>query len=320
MNSTGNQRRKADSRPARENSPLRFASAPIEPLSARSIFLAILVSVLWGGNLISIRIGVDSVPPLWSAFWRMAVGVAIVTVWATHRGVIIRPAKGEGWPLFFLSVLFTAQIGLLNSGTAMTSPAFGVVILNSYAVFANITGHFFPGMEKPITGARAFGLALAVAGTMVLTFGQGVSKLAPNPLTGNMMLILSAVLLGVRQVYTRWLVQNIEPTRTVVWQMAGSVPLFLAIAVVSEPPVYGSVTRQAVAAIAYQGVVIAGVCFIVWAQLLRRHAAGTLSMFAFLVPITGIALSSLFFGEPLRLTLLVGGFLVLVGVYVVTRE
>lgn len=299
---------------------MRSASARIEPLSARSIALAILVSILWGGNLVSIRIGVDSVPPLWSAFWRMAVGVVIVAAWALHRGVRIRPAKGEGWPLFGLGVLFTAQIGLLNSGTAMTSPAFGVVILNCYAVFANITGHFFPGMERPINGARALGLALALAGMAVLTFGQGVSKLAPNPVIGNVLLILSAMLLGVRQVYTRWLVQHIEPTRTVVWQMAWSVPLFLAIAAVSQPPVYGRVTRQAVAAISYQGVVIAGICFIIWAELLKRHAAGTLSMFAFLVPITGIVLSSLFFGEPLRLTLLAGGILVLAGVYTVTRE
>jgi drug/metabolite transporter (DMT)-like permease len=299
---------------------LRSASAPIEPLSARSVALALLVSVLWGGNLISIRIGVDSVPPLWSAFWRMAVGVVIVTVWALHRGVAIRPVKGEGWPLFVLSVLFTTQIGLLNSGTALTSPAFGVVILNSYAVFANLTGHFFPKMERPITGARALGLALAVAGMVVLTFGQGASRLAPNPLLGNALLILSAVLLGIRQVYTRWLVQHIEPTRTVVWQMAGSVPLFLAVAALSEPPAYGRVTVDAITAISYQGVVVAGVCFIVWAELLKRHPAGTLSMFAFLVPITGIALSSFFFGEPMRLTLLGGGVLVLAGVYLVTRD
>ena len=299
---------------------MRSASAPIEPLTARSVVLALLVSVLWGGNLISIRIGVDSVPPLWSAFWRMALGVAIVTIWALYRGVPIRPAKGEAWPLFALSVLFTAQIGLLNSGTAMTSPAFGVVILNSYAVFANITGHFFPGMERPINGARALGLMLAIAGMAVLTFGQAESKLAPNPLTGNVLLILSALLLGIRQVYTRWLVQRIEPARTVVWQMAWSVPLFFVVAVASEPPVYGRVTPQAVAAIVYQGAAIAGICFIVWAELLRRHAAGTLSMFAFLVPITGIGLSSLFFGEPMRLTLLAGGVLVLAGVYSVTRE
>jgi len=299
---------------------LRTASAPIEPLSARSIIIATLVSILWGGNLVSIRIGVDSVPPLWSAFWRMAVGVVIVTGWALYRGVAVRPKKGERWPLFVLSVLFTAQIGLLNSGTAMTSPAFGVVILNTYGVFANIAGHFFPGMEKRMSFARAAGLVLALLGVTVLVLGQHVSALAPNPLTGNALLICSALLLGIRQVYTRWDVQHIEPTRTVVWQMAGSVPLFLAIAAISEPPAYGRVTRQAIAAISYQGVVIAGICFIVWAELLKRHAAGTLSMFAFLVPVTGVALSSLFFGEPIRFTLLSGASLVLSGVYVATRE
>ena len=276
--------------------------------------------MLWGGNLISIRIGVDSVPPLWSAFWRMALGVTIVTAWTLYRRLPLRPAKGEGWPLFILSLLFTAQIGLLNAGTAMTSPGFGVVILNSYAIFANITGHFFPGMERPINGVRALGLTLALAGMAVLTFGQGVSKLAPNPLTGNLLLGLSALLLGVRQVYTRWLVQRIEPTRTVVWQMAWSVPLFLAVAAITEPPAYGRVTAEAIAAISYQGAIVAALCFIIWAELLKRHAAGTLSMFAFLVPITGIALSSVFFGEPMRITLLVGGALVLFGVYAVTRN
>jgi drug/metabolite transporter (DMT)-like permease len=280
----------------------------------------VLVSLLWGGNLISIRIGVDSVPPLWSAFWRMALGVFFVTAWALRRGVGIWPPKRERWQLFVLSALFTVQIGLLNYGTALTSPGFGVVILNSYAVFANITGHFFPGMEKPMNRARTVGLALSVAGMVVLTFGQSASKLAPDPLAGNSLLVLSALLLGVRQVYTRWLVQHIEPTRTVVWQMAGSVPLFLAVAALSEPPVYGHVTREAVLAILYQGAIVAGICFIIWAELLKRHAAGTLSMFAFLVPITGIALSSVFFDEPLRITLLLGGVLVLGGVYIVTRN
>jgi drug/metabolite transporter (DMT)-like permease len=237
-----------------------------------------------------------------------------------HRGVTIRPAKGEGWPLFALSALFTVQIALLNTGTALTSPAFGVVILNSYAVFANITGHFFPGMERPLNPMRALGLTLALAGMAVLTFGQGASQLAPNPFLGNILMTASALLLGVRQVYTRWLVQHVEPTRTVVWQMAGSVPLFFIVAAISEPPVNDHVTTQAVAAILYQGVVVAGLCFVIWAELLKRYTAGTLSMFGFLVPITGIGLSSLFFGEPMRLTLLAGGFLVLLGVWAVTRD
>ncbi len=79
-------------------------------------------------------------------------------------------------------------------------------------------------------------------------------------------------------------------------------------------------TWQAVAAIGYQGVVVAGICFIIWAALLKRHAAGTLTMYAFLVPIIGIALSGLFFHEPLRPTLLAGLVLVSAGIAIVTRD
>lgn len=292
-----------------------------EPIGPRTFFLAILVSILWGGNLVSIRVGVDSVPPLWSAFWRMAVGVAVVTAWSLWQGVSIRPSRKEWKPLFYLGVLFTAQIGLLNSASAMTSPSYGVVILNSYAVFANIVGHFWrgPGMEDRLTGIRVLGLAVAIAGLVVLTIGNAPPRLAPRPLLGNLLMVLSAFLLGYRQVYTRWLVQHVDPARTVVWQMAWSVPLFLVIAVVSEPMVYGHVTWQAVAAISYQGFIVAGICFIVWAELLKKHSAGTLSMFSFLVPVAGIALSGWIFGEPLTASLLVGGLLALTGVFIVTR-
>lgn len=281
-----------------------------------------MVSILWGGNLVSIRVGVDSVPPLWSAFWRMAVGVAVVTAWALSRGVSIRPARGEWKPLFYLGVLFTVQIGLLNSASAMTSPSYGVVILNSYAVFANIVGHFWrgPRLEDRLSGMRLLGLGVAIAGLVVLTMGQAPQALAPRPLLGNTMMVLSAFLLGYRQVYTRWLVQSVDPVRAVIWQMAWSVPLFLAIAAVSEPMVYGHVTWQAVAAISYQGFVVAGLCFIVWAELLKKHSAGTLSMYAFLVPVAGIALSGWIFGEPLTRGLLIGGLLALTGVFIVTRD
>lgn len=292
-----------------------------EPIGPQTFLIAIFVSILWGGNVVSIRVGVDSVPPLWSAFWRMAVGVLVVTAWALSRGVQIRPAKGEWRPLFWLGVLFTAQIGLLNSASAMTSPAYGVVILNSYAVFANIVGHFWrgPHLEDRLTGMRVFGLAVAIAGLTVLTMGQAPKTLAPRPLLGNLLMVLSAFLLGYRQVYTRWLVQAVNPVRTVIWQMAWSVPLFLVIAVVSEPMVYGHVTWQAVAAISYQGFIVAGICFIVWAELLKKHSAGSLSMFSFLVPVAGIILSGWIFGEPLTMGLVVGGLLALAGVFIVTR-
>jgi len=285
-----------------------------------------MVSVLWGGNIVSIRVGVDSVPPLWSAFWRMLIGVVFVAGWAVRRGVPMRPAAGETTGLLALGVLFTVQIALLNVAVELTSPAYGVVILNSYAIFANLSGHLAAHYSKgavtesALTGIRLLGLALAVAGVAWLSLGKPDQTLAPQPLLGNLLMVGSSFLLGVRQVYTRWLVQRVDPVRSVVWQMLLSVPLFLVLAVMGgQPLVRGTLTWQAVAAISYQGVVVAGVCFIVWAELLKRHAAGSLSMFAFIVPAFGIFLSSVIFGEQLHPGLFGGTVLVLSGVFVVVR-
>ena len=286
-----------------------------------AVLLAVGVSILWGGNIVSIRVGVDSIPPLWSAFWRMLLGVIFVGGWAWHRGVACWPRRAEWRPLFWLGVLFTVQIALMNSAAALSSPAYGVVILNSYAIFSNVTGHFFfKKLEEPLTPVRIVGLLLAFGGVSVLALGQGVSTLAPNPVLGNCLMICSAALLGFRQVYMRSLVQTIDPVRAVVWQMVWSVPLFLVVAALSEPPTLQDVSWKAVAAIGYQGIVVAGLCFIIWAQMLQRFPAGALSMYSFLVPISGIALSAWIFDEPIRGTLVVGGVLVLTGLFVVAKR
>ncbi len=269
----------------------------------------------------SIRLGVETVPPLWSAFWRMVLGMIFVGVWARLAGIRLWPSKEEWGPLFWLGLLFTVQIGLLNSATPYTSPAYGVVILNSYAVFSNLTGHFFfKDLEDRLTRARMVGLGLAIAGVGILAVGQEANVLAPAPLLGNGLMTLSAALLGFRQVFTRALVQSIDPVRAVVWQMGWSVPLFLVAAALTEKPLLKELRFEAVAAIAYQGIVVAGLCFILWAKLLKQIPAGVLSMYSFLVPVSGIALSGWMFGEPLRGTLVAGGVLVLGGLYVVVRR
>ncbi len=291
-------------------------SAP-QPMGWRSILLAVLISLLWGANLVSIKISLAAVPPMWSAFWRMLLGVITLGLWARSRGAVLRPAPGEARYLFGLGALFTGQIGLLNKAMQLTSPGYGEAILNSYAIFANLFGHFL-AHEDRLTGTRIAGLLLSLSGVSVLAFGRPSAALAPNPLAGNLLLLASAVLLGLRQVYTRWMVQKIDPVRAIVWQLFWSVPLFLAAALFNEPLLVGPLTAALAAAIAYQGFIVAGFCFVAWAALLKKHSSGTVSMFAFIVPVAGIALSAVLFGEAVTPRLAAGGALVLGGVAIVT--
>ncbi len=275
--------------------------------------------MLWGGNLVALKAGLEIFPPFWSAWWRFLMGLAVVGAWARMQGIPLSPRRQEWRPLLTLGALFAAQIVLLNVGQDLTSPAYGAILLNTHPLFSNLVGHFVVS-EQRLDRGRILGLALAFGGVCYLALGKPVERLAPNPLLGNALLAASALLLGIRTVYTRWIVQGIEPVKAVVWQSAISLPLFLGPAILLEPPAAGPLRAGPVFALVYQGVVVASICFIIWTTLLQRHSAGTLAMFGFTVPVFGILASALIFGEPITGRIVTAAALVMLGIAVVLRR
>jgi len=290
-----------------------------EPLNRTSAALALLASALWGGNLVALKMGLEVFPPFWSAWWRFLIGLVVLGLWARRRGEILNPRPGELRPLGILGVLFAVQIILLNVGQDLTSPAYGAILLNTHPLFSNLVGHFVVS-EQRLDRSRMLGLALAFGGVCYLALGKPVERLAPNPLLGNTLLVASALLLGIRTVYTRWIVQGIEPVKAVVWQSAISLPFYLLPALLLEPPAAGALRPGPVIAVLYQGLVVASICFMIWTTLLRRHSAGTLAMFSFTVPVFGILASALIFGEPVTGRIVLTAAVVTLGIGIVLRR
>ncbi|MDP6778829.1 MAG: DMT family transporter, partial [Candidatus Latescibacteria bacterium] len=81
-----------------------------------------------------------------------------------------------------------------------------------------------------------------------------------------------------------------------------------------------SFTPQITAAVLYQGLVIAGFCFIVATSLLRRYRASRLGVFGFITPVFGVLLSNLLLGEGVSAGLLVSVVLVGAGIAIVNSE
>ena len=129
----------------------------LKPIGWSTALIALGATVLWGGNVVALKLGLDTFPPFWSGFWRMFVGALSVGAWAWVRGTSLVPGRGEWRPLLFVSTLFTVQIMMLNVGVDFTSPAYGIVLLNTNPVFANLLAHFFvPGRPSfAASGHRA---------------------------------------------------------------------------------------------------------------------------------------------------------------------
>ena len=291
----------------------------LKPIGWSTALIALGATVLWGGNVVALKLGLETFPPFWSGFWRMLVGALTVGAWAWVRGSSLVPNRDEWRSLLILSTLFTVQIMMLNMGVNFTSPAYGIVLLNSNPVFANLLGHFFVPGDR-LSPRRVIGLAVAFFGICFVFLGRPDASLAPYPIWGNVLVTLSALLLGTRLVYTQRLVQRIDPIRPVFWQMVLSLPPFLAAGAILEQPATRAVSSEAIGAILYQGMIIAGLCFVVWTTLLQHHSPGKLSMFSFAAPFFGIVFSSLFFGEAMTARLWLGVAAVSAGIMLVTMR
>ena len=291
----------------------------IQPIRLFSALAALGLCILWGGNIVAIKLGLGTFPPFWSAFWRFLISAGTVTLWAYWCGLPLLPQRGEIKALSILGCLFTVQITLLNFGVNWTSPAYGIVLLNANPIFANLLAHFVVPEDR-LSVRRAVGLLTAFGGICVVFLGSPPTTLAEYPMAGNLLMLLTSLLLGIRVIYTNHLVQSIEPIHTVLWQTIFSLPIFLFCGWMFEPPLLGhTVSIKPLVAIVYQGVVVAGLCFVGWTMLLKRHSPGILSTFGFASPIFGVIFSALFFGEVITSRLWIGLVTVTLGILLVTR-
>jgi drug/metabolite transporter (DMT)-like permease len=278
-----------------------------------------LLSAIWGGNVVAIKITLETFPPVWCAFWRMLIGLPVLWAWARMGGVDLRPAPGEWRPLMILGAVFGFQIMLLNWSVSLTSAAYSAVLVNAAPIFTNAIAHFVVPDDR-LSKLRMLGLAVAFSGVSAVLLGRPDERLASAPLLGNALAVATALAIAARMVYTQRLVQAVNSTRTIFWQVVFSLPLFLAVALATERPLAGPPTVRTAAAMAYCSFAVVGVAFIVWVRLLEKYPPGLLSVFVFPMPLFGVLFSALIYAERVSPSLAAGVALVALGILIVTGE
>jgi drug/metabolite transporter (DMT)-like permease len=291
-----------------------------EPVGATAVATAVLMSAMWGANVVGTKIALEAIPPIWNAAWRMALGLPFLLLWARAGGVDLWPDRSQWRPLALLSVLFAVQIMLMNLSIQLTSAAYSAVLVNAAPILTNVIAHFYVADDR-LSRTRVLGLAIAFAGVASVLSGRPEARFAPAPLLGNILALLTAILIGVRMVFTQRLVQSVNSTKTIVWQVSLALPIFVAGGLLFEPgPITGEITPRIAVALLYCGVGVVGVAFILWVRLLQKHPPGLISVFAFGTPLFGVLFSALLFGERISPSLGLGVAAVAAGVLLVTLE
>ncbi|HEV8308624.1 MAG TPA: DMT family transporter [Methylomirabilota bacterium] len=287
-------------------------------LDVRAVGLILLLAALWGGNTVAIKLGLADAPPLALGWMRFVLGGLCVLGWGwwTRAPFTLRP--GELWPLLGLGLLFAVQLGTLNIGTWLSTAGHAVVILNAYPVHIVVIAHFLVPGDRMTLG-KLGGVLLGYGGVILLFADQrSAVRLSDSTIVaGDLVLALSALLLGLRQVVLNRQLQFIHPVKPLLAQVVIGTPLFVALSAWFEPePIRW--TPGLAGSLFYQGFLIAGFNFIANMWVLQHYRPSAVAAFSLTTPLFGVLATALILHEPITWTLGVSALLVAGGIAAAT--
>lgn len=298
-----------------------------QPLNLTAVVLTMLTVVLWAGTPVAVRFSTDRLPPVTVAGLRFAIAAVFMAGWAAvHKVPILLTPRELVKPLIG-GVLLFVQIGLFTAGIHISNASHGSIFINTFVFWLVAIEHFVLHTDR-LNWRRLGGLVLAATAVgLILVTTQQTSKaeVAEAPaLNGDLMLLLSAFILAVKILYTKSAVRTLHPDQFVMWHAVFGTILFAGWSLAMErfdPSELAQITdpglQRALWGVAYQGIVVAGLCFAIQARLLKKHSASRISVFSFATPLFGILFAVILRGDPISHWLFAAGAAVAGGIYLV---
>lgn len=296
----------------------------VEPLDSKSLAIVLLTAALWGGTPVAVSFAASSLPPVAIAAVRFALGALFMLAWCWLGRTPMRLQPGQFRLCLVAGLLLAVQIVTFNVAIEWSNASHSSVLISTFVFWVIAIEHFITKTDR-LTTRKAMGLVVAFIGVLVmLSKAEKVSASVPvqdDPsLAGDLVMVFSAFLLAVRVVYVKQVLPRIEPGKLILWHDLVGVVCFLSFSFAFEEFTRQALTVAAVLGLLYQGLLVAGLCFALQTQLLKKHSASQLSMFSFSTPVFGVLLAAVFRDDPLSSWLFISGACIALGIYIVNSQ
>ncbi|GAB1483155.1 DMT family transporter [Treponema sp.] len=304
------------------------------PSLSHPVLAAVLASVcalLWGSAYPGIKAGYElfSVGADNTAAKLMFAGVRFTL--AGGIVLILRlfvPALRSSSPARVQGVSMVRKIGMVLSlglaqtglqycffyiGLSYTTGAKGSIINSTSVFFSAILAHLVYHNDK-LHFRKSLGIALGFLAVILVNWQRGMGL--DFALRGEGFIMLSAFILSCTAIYSKWITDRIEPVLVSGSQlMCGGIALVLVALLMGESFPTGGLAAWAV--LGYLAL-LSSIAFTLWTSLLKYNKVSFISVFNFLIPVAGTALSALVLREKvLQVQYLIAVPAVAVGIFLV---
>jgi drug/metabolite transporter (DMT)-like permease len=292
----------------------------ISPSQNRSAaVLALLITVtIWGTTFVATKVALRDIPPFLLTLLRFLLACVVLApvAWNEHR----RRGGRLAWGALALAGLFGGGLyfSLQNLGLVYTTAAKASLILASIPALTALCAVLW--LRERMRAMRLAGVAASVVGVAVLVLADRAAAWGGGSLLGDLLLVATALSWALYSTLVKGLERRSTPA-----VLSGATVAFGALFLLpfaayeaaqrlpSLPPLGGWL------AIAYLGLVASTVPILLWNYALRQMDASEAAVYVNLVPVVGVASAVLWLHEAVAPAQLLGGALVLAGVWAAGR-
>ncbi|MBQ9748655.1 MAG: DMT family transporter [Clostridia bacterium] len=295
------------------------------PIPIRAILMAVFCNILFGSAFPMIKIGYTCfgigddafVQILFAGIRFLIAGVFVFLVTLGKDRRVPRIAKGNGGMLLLVAVFYTfLQYIFFYIGLSNTSGASGSVMNATSTFIAVILAHFIYPDDR-LTAGKIVGVLLGFAGVLfAVLVGDGMGGFSPF---GEGFILISATCFVIGSVLNKKATKRNDSFTVTAYNLMIGGALLITLGLLGGGATL-TFRPMGVLVLLYLAMVSA-VGFTIWSTLLRKYPVGEISIYNFVIPISGTILSSLFLRENIfKWQFLLALALVCAGIIFVNRK
>ena len=286
-----------------------------------SIIMLLVTMVIWGSTFVVTKGINEQVPPFALAFVRVSIGALVLLACAWVRQV--RGGSHSPWSALPWGTMITMGLigvvlyyAVFNYSLVYTSASQGALVQSCIPAMTALVAVVW--LREHASALRWTGIALSMLGILIV-FSGGDTQSGPSALLGNVLMFVSAVLWGVYTSMAKRVATHDPLQVTAGIISAGAVMLLPLAAFEVSAEGMPSVDLKAWLGMAYLGAGASGLAYMMYSAALKHVDASEAGVYTNLIPIVGVIMGVML-GDPLSVRAIAGGIVVLVGVWLTSRQ
>jgi len=283
---------------------------------------ALFAVVVWGGSFIATKIAVGQISPTTVVWLRFTMGIPLILFAVVIRKQFAFPKGNEWWYFALLGFLgITFHQWLQSNGLKTAQATTTAWIISTSPAFIAVLGWVV--LKEKLTLHQSLGIALAMCGVLAVVSKGDFSTIAIGKFGtyGDFLILISSVNWAVFSILSRRGLKRHPSTRMTFWVMAlGWVFTSAAFAAGRNYSEILQLDFRGWMAMIYLGILTTGLAYIAWFSALSQLPAAQTGAFLFIEPLVSMVVAANILDEKITMIPLLGGAVILFGIWLVNKQ